>query len=188
MGPAWLHELPSALNWLEPADIVYGTPLNDAQLNATANVPGDFVYVPPAATVLDAGPDQVLSLSFTRDDQPEAPTLQTNVTINVRPAPLIIRADDKVRGPSQPTPPLTASYQGFVNGDTAADLDVQVFLGTAANENSAPGSYPIVAYGAAGTNYAVTLQNGTLTITNSESPTTRSPGFRSAPSLRCITC
>jgi len=168
VGPAWLHELPSELNWPQPEDIVYGTPLNDAQLNATANVPGDFIYLPPAATVLDAGPDQALSLSFTRDDQPEAPILQTNVTINVRPAPLIIRADDKARGPSQLNPPLTASYQGFVNGDTAADLDVPVFLGTAAKENSALGSYPIVAYGAAGTNYAVTLQNGTLTITNPE--------------------
>jgi len=34
---------------------VYGTALGATQLNATASVPGTFVYAPPAGTVLNAG-------------------------------------------------------------------------------------------------------------------------------------
>src|SRR5207247_2351358 len=33
-----------SIDWTNPADIVYGTSLGSAQLNATANVSGSFVY------------------------------------------------------------------------------------------------------------------------------------------------
>ena len=39
-------------------DIVPGTPLGPAQLDATASVPGTFVYTPAAGFVLNAGPDK----------------------------------------------------------------------------------------------------------------------------------
>jgi len=42
--------------------------LGAAQLNATANVPGAFVYAPPAGTVLNAGNNQSLSATFTPTD------------------------------------------------------------------------------------------------------------------------
>src|SRR5207237_7337419 len=51
------------ITWPTPADIVYGTPLSSAQLNAAASVPGAFVYTPAARTVLDAG-TQPLSVTF----------------------------------------------------------------------------------------------------------------------------
>ena len=34
------------ITWATPADIVYGTALGATQLNATATVPGTFVYTP----------------------------------------------------------------------------------------------------------------------------------------------
>src|SRR5262249_52770663 len=34
------------ITWAAPADITFGTSLSGAQLNATANVPGTFVYTP----------------------------------------------------------------------------------------------------------------------------------------------
>ena len=40
------------ITWATPADIVYGTALSATQLNATASVPGTFVYTPAAGTVL----------------------------------------------------------------------------------------------------------------------------------------
>ena len=49
------------ITWANPADIPLGTALGSAQLNATANVPGTFVYNPPAGTVLAAGNNQNLS-------------------------------------------------------------------------------------------------------------------------------
>ena len=37
-----------AINWNAPASINSGLPLGAGQLNATANVPGNFTYTPPA--------------------------------------------------------------------------------------------------------------------------------------------
>ena len=34
------------ITWSNPDDIVYGTALNETQLNATASVPGNFTYDP----------------------------------------------------------------------------------------------------------------------------------------------
>jgi len=36
------------ITWSAPAAITFGTPLGATQLNATANVPGTFVYMPAA--------------------------------------------------------------------------------------------------------------------------------------------
>jgi len=55
------------ITWPTPAVITYGTALSSAQLDATANVPGTFVYAPPAGAVLSAG-TQTLSVTFTPDD------------------------------------------------------------------------------------------------------------------------
>jgi Concanavalin A-like lectin/glucanases superfamily/MBG domain (YGX type)/Bacterial Ig-like domain (group 3)/IPT/TIG domain/MBG domain len=56
------------LDWTQPQPIVYGTALGDAQLNATASVPGTFTYSPAAGTVLNAGASQVLTATFTPSD------------------------------------------------------------------------------------------------------------------------
>ena len=56
------------LDWPLPQTIVYGTPLGQAQLNATANVPGTFTYSPAVGTVLNAGAAQVLTATFTPAD------------------------------------------------------------------------------------------------------------------------
>jgi|GEM_PF-1129717 len=56
------------LTWATPNGIVYGTALSGFQLNATANVPGSFVYTPPAGTILSAGGAQTLSVTFTPTD------------------------------------------------------------------------------------------------------------------------
>ena len=54
------------ITWNTPAAITYGTALTSEQLNATANVPGSFVYTPAAGTVLNAGTN-TLSVTFTPD-------------------------------------------------------------------------------------------------------------------------
>ena len=56
------------ITWANPADITYGTALGATQLNATADVPGTFVYTPAAGTVLNAGagPDAVGDLHADR--------------------------------------------------------------------------------------------------------------------------
>jgi YD repeat-containing protein len=68
------------VDWINPAPIVYGTPLSAVQLNATANVPGTFVYAPPAGTILDAG-YQTLAVTFTPGDASIAPITRNAVLL-----------------------------------------------------------------------------------------------------------
>ena len=71
------------ISWANPADIVYGTALSGTQLDATANVAGTFTYTPAAGTVLGAGLDQTLSVSFAPTDSTDYTTASATVTINV---------------------------------------------------------------------------------------------------------
>ena len=57
--------LPTEASWDQPAPIPFGTPLGPDQLNATASVVGTWTYTPPAGTILQPGPGQVLTANFT---------------------------------------------------------------------------------------------------------------------------
>ncbi len=68
IGPIPLtYKITPTITWSNPADIVYGTPLSNVQLDANASVPGTFVYTPQSGTVLSAG-KQTLIASFTPSD------------------------------------------------------------------------------------------------------------------------
>ena len=71
------------ITWSNPADIPYGMPLDDAQLDASANVPGTFSYSPDLGTVLNAGAGQTLSVTFTPTDTTDYTTATATATINV---------------------------------------------------------------------------------------------------------
>jgi hypothetical protein len=73
----------STISWSAPADITYGTALSATQLNATANVPGTFVYSPVAGTVLNAGASQTLSVTFTPTDAANYISATATTTITV---------------------------------------------------------------------------------------------------------
>jgi len=73
--------------WTTPTDIPYGTALSSGQLDATASVPGTFVYTPAAGTVLGAGNQQALSVTFTPTDATDYTNATDTVYINVDPAP-----------------------------------------------------------------------------------------------------
>jgi sugar lactone lactonase YvrE len=83
--------------------------------------------------------------------------------LTVTKAPLTVTADSKTKVAGDPLPALTASYSGFVNGDTPASLSSPVTL-QAYGGNTA-GSYPIVASGGSSPDYDLALVNGTLTVT-----------------------
>jgi MinD-like ATPase involved in chromosome partitioning or flagellar assembly len=72
----------SSVTWPTPAPIVYGTALGDAQLNATASVPGRFVYSPGAGEVLAAG-THTLSVAFTPMDMADCAAVQATVPLTV---------------------------------------------------------------------------------------------------------
>jgi glucose/arabinose dehydrogenase len=78
-----VYRLEHVITWANPASLVYGTPLSDTQLNATANVPGTFDYTPAIGTVLNAGAGQTLSVTFTPTITTNYATATRTVTINV---------------------------------------------------------------------------------------------------------
>ena len=84
-------------------------------------------------------------------------------TLTINKAPLTADADDQTKVYGQANPALTITYTGFVNGDNAGDITPP----TAAQQPSrgAVGGYPITLTGGSATNYTLTLQPGTLTIT-----------------------
>jgi uncharacterized protein YjdB len=87
-----------------------------------------------------------------------------NGTLSVSPAALTITADSKSKLYGAALPALTASYAGFVNGDTASSLSSPVSLSTTATASSGVGTYPITASGASSPNYSITSLNGTLSV------------------------
>ncbi|RYE23498.1 MAG: T9SS type B sorting domain-containing protein, partial [Sphingobacteriales bacterium] len=85
--------------------------------------------------------------------------------ITVTKAHLTITADSlsKVQGTANPV--LTVSYNGFVNGQTAAVLTTLPKAATTATNSSPAGIYAIKVSGAAAANYSLIYIPGTLTVT-----------------------
>ena len=71
------------IQWANPADIVYGTPLGSSQLNATVGPAGTLTYTPPAGTVLSPGSNQVLRVVFSPADPTQYTAATNSVHINV---------------------------------------------------------------------------------------------------------
>jgi Legume lectin domain len=70
------------ITWPTPAPITYGTALSSTQLDATANVPGTFVYTPPSGTLLGVG-NQTLSVTFNPTDAVDYTSATKQVTLVV---------------------------------------------------------------------------------------------------------
>ncbi len=96
--------IPTTITWNPPAPIEYGTALSATQLDATASVPGTFAYMPPAGTVLQAGP-QTLAVTFTPSDTNYAFATST-VTLSVTAAAPVITWN----------PPASTAYGRALSG------------------------------------------------------------------------
>ncbi len=74
----------TVITWSNPEDIIIGTLLSETQLNAIADVPGTFDYMPPIGTILNEGENQDLKVDFTPEDirtyNSSSKTVQINVT------------------------------------------------------------------------------------------------------------
>jgi 2-keto-3-deoxy-6-phosphogluconate aldolase len=78
-----------AISWAAPEAISYGTALSSVQLNATASVPGEFVYSPAEGERLNAGRHQ-LAVTFLPADSAEMATAQAEVPLTVMKAKPIV--------------------------------------------------------------------------------------------------
>jgi hypothetical protein len=89
-----------------------------------------------------------------------------STTLTVNKAPLTVTANSTSMAVGAAIPAFTASYGGFLNGDSAAVLGGAPSLTTTATSSSPAGTYPITA--SLGTltaaNYSFTFVNGTLSV------------------------
>ncbi len=81
-----VNQATPTIAWATPAAIVYGTALSATQLDATASVPGTFVYNPVLGVTPPVGND-TLSVTFTPKDNVDYATATATVTLTVNPAP-----------------------------------------------------------------------------------------------------
>jgi YVTN family beta-propeller protein len=89
-----------------------------------------------------------------------------NGTLTVGPANLTVTANNASRGVGAANPVFTASYSGFMNGQTATVLSGSPVFSTTATSSSPAGLYPI--YDSLGTltaaNYTFSFVSGTLSV------------------------
>ena len=121
-------------------------------------------YSPSAGTVLAAGL-HTLSATFLPTDTTDYNGASTWVTIMVGPAPLTIRAASQSVAYGSGPGPLSASYSGFVNGDSASSLTTAATLSTTATALSHAGTYTVLVGGATNANYAISFIAGAVTVT-----------------------
>jgi hypothetical protein len=152
-----------ALTWPNPAAITYGAPLTSSQLDATANTTGNFAYTPAAGTVFNSG-TRTLSVVFTPGNTTDYNSTTDSLSLVVSPAPLTVTASNATRTYGQPNPVFTGTLNGVTNGD-----NITATYACGATTNSPAGTYPMVPSlvdpNNRRTNYNVTTNNGTLTIT-----------------------
>ncbi len=153
---------PPTVTWTNPPAITYGTALGDAELDATASVPGTFAYSPSSGTILDVGL-QTLSVVFSPTNAAPYNAITAMVNLAVSPAALSVVAASTNRLYGQPNPSFQGVISGLQNGDNILPLN-----SCSAGPGSPAGNYQIVA-GLSDpanrqTNYTVSLVSGTLTV------------------------
>jgi hypothetical protein len=148
---------------------VYGAAIPTLTASYSGFVNGDTaasLTTQPTLTTTATATSNVGAYSITASGAANANYTITYVagTLTVTPAALTITADNKTKVYGAAIPTLTASYSGFVNGDTAASLISLPTFSTTATSASHVGAYCITADGAASPNYTITYVAGTLTV------------------------
>jgi hypothetical protein len=131
-------------------------PINYSSSNtAVATIVGGMIHITGTGTTI------ITATQATDGFYPAANVLQS---LTVEKAALTIKADRKTKPEGDPNPPLTATYTGFVLGETPAVLLTPAVLTTTATTSSAPGSYVINVSGATAANYNITFENDSLIV------------------------
>ena len=163
---------------------VYGAALPALTVGYSGFVNGDTaasLTTPPAVTTTGTASSAAGTYPITASGAVDANYTISYVagTLTINKAGLTVVAGDATRAYGQTNPVFTATYLGFVNGETNTVLDGALVVSTPAQTNSPVGLYPIIPSGVTSTNYAITYSNGTLTVTSYALSVTASPQSRS---------
>jgi hypothetical protein len=190
------------INFTQPASpVTYGASVSLVAVGGSSGNPVTFSIISGPGSVSGANG---AALSFTgvgtvvvaaNQAGSSNYTAATQVTrsITVNPAVLTVTANNASMNVGGTVPTLTASYSGFVNGDTSAVLGGSPSLTTTATSSSPAGNYPITA--ALGTltaaNYTFNFVNGTFSVvtppTTSDTVSTTLTGSAAAGYVLTIT-
>ena len=163
------------ITWAAPAPIDYGTALSTTQLDATANVPGTFVYSPPAGTIPPAGTD-TLTVTFTPTDTADYTTATASVTLTVLSPSFTLTASPtsySVAQSGSQTGSISVTGSGGFNGSvtlSASGLPSGVTAAFSPNPTTGVSSLTVKASSKAATgSFAVTITgaSGSLTANTS---------------------
>jgi hypothetical protein len=96
------------ITWPSPAPISYGTPLTESEFNASASIPGTFVFTPARGTVLTPG-TKTLEAIFTPQDRSNYAPAQASVSLLVTSLPYMDSLSKLIVDPPLANAPIYAS-------------------------------------------------------------------------------
>ncbi len=148
-----------AIVWPGPERITYGTALNHSQLNATASVPGTFVYNPGPGAVLAAG-EHKPSVVFTPSNLSDYTPVRAIVCLSVA------RVTPAISWPA-PDPINSATPLGSAQLNASASIPGAFAYSPAAGETLGPGVHTlsVIFAPADSVNYALAQAGVSLTVT-----------------------
>jgi hypothetical protein len=145
-----------------PANVTY---TGVAQTPCTVSVTGagDLNLTPTAdhSNNMNAGTASA-SYTYAGDANHTGSDDSTDFTIDQAPLTITASSGSMIQGASVPA--ITASYDGFVNGETESVLADLPVCSTTAESLSAPGDYPTSCVGATAVNYSITPVGGTMHV------------------------
>jgi len=91
-----------------------------------------------------------------------------NGTLTIGQATLTVTAENKTKAYGSANPAFTATYSGFINGDTEASLTTKPVFTTTATTASLVGNYTVTPAGAVSGNYNIVYNTGMLAVTRAQ--------------------
>ena len=98
-------------------------------------------------------------------------------TLTVTKTPLTISAGNYTKKQGDAMPVFKASYAGFKNGEDESVLTKQPVFSCEANESSAPAEYAVTISGAEAENYAISYEQGHLTVVEADAIVVRAKSY-----------
>ena len=141
---------------------VFCNPALDATVTGTVN--GDTLNYTLATTAVQFSPVAGYPITASGAVDGNYTIGYVAGTLTVSPVPLAVTANDASRAYGQTNPVFTATYIGFVNGETNDVLGGALVFTCSADTNSPVGTYTIEPSGLTAANYSITFSNGTLTV------------------------
>lgn len=159
-------------------ELIYGKALNESALLGGEATGADYAVLngvfqwEDADYIPQAGDNQEFSIQFVPENT-DLQTLENRLKVNVKPARLLIAADNKTMSVGDEKPEYTATVEGLANGES---IDQIIFTDNAGDYSLAgvyrvtPSGGEIVGGNGRMENYEAVYQQGTLTIVEAEVP------------------